>query len=114
MPIPWLSRVIRRPNGAVIVDGLSFDASKLPSDLRHLAPLILKWSVGDDALRQKRVQQASEEELSILINAVVPRFNRINQHLDSLGKKPLSTEAILLGNLAELVAELTVASDTSR
>lgn len=42
------------------------------------------------------------------MDVVSPRLSQINSYLDSFENKPLTHEASLLGNLAEIVTELKI------
>ncbi len=94
--------------GEKIVDGLVFDPNKLPENLRTLSSLIARWAVSDDQEREERVISASLTEKKELIDLVEPLMAEINLYLDGYGNQPLPNEAMLIGNLAELVAELSV------
>jgi hypothetical protein len=78
----------------------------IPDNLKPLFPLLKKWSVSDDDLRGQLVEESSERQQKKLINIVYPFMNEINKFLDSFKGQPLSEEAVLIGNLAELVSEL--------
>ncbi|HEY8784220.1 MAG TPA: hypothetical protein VIM16_21510 [Mucilaginibacter sp.] len=54
------------------------------------------------------MEETSEKQKKKLIKTVYPYMIEINEFLDSLGDEPLGHEAILLGNLAELVSELQI------
>ncbi len=88
------------------VDGLSFSVERLPIDLQSLEPLVKRFAISDDDMRQEMLHQASDAELERLKVQVEPLLARINQFLDSFGTNPLSKEAILISRLAEAVAEL--------
>lgn len=92
--------------GTYLVDELVLDPIKLPEDLRYLVPLIRKWSVGDDEERVRLVKNKSKKDKIDLVSKVSPYFKRINSYLDSFNDKPVSEEAILLGYLAEVAAEV--------
>jgi hypothetical protein len=89
-----------------VVDGLEFSVSELPEELQPLASLIRKFAIGDDAERSELLAQASAAEHERMRKHVGPLLPRIDQFLKSFGSRPLSNEAILLGRLAEAVAEL--------
>jgi len=78
----------------------------IPANLHPLIPLIKKWSVSDDNDREQLVDEATEKEKKRLVKTVAPYTPEINKFLDSFGDGVLSDEAILFGNLAELVSEL--------
>ena len=78
----------------------------IPDNLKSLFPLLKKWSISDDDLREQLVEETSERQKKKLIKSVDPFMNEINKFLDSFEDQPLSEEAILMGNLAELVSEL--------
>jgi hypothetical protein len=81
-------------------------ARNIPERLRHLIPLMKKWSVGDDSEREQMIEETGEKQKKKLIKLVYPFMIEINEFLDSFGDEALSNEAVLLGNLAELVSEL--------
>ncbi len=78
----------------------------IPVNLHPLIPLIKKWSVSDDSDREQLVDEATEKEKKRLVKTVAPYMPEINKFLDSFEDGVLSDEAILFGNLAELVSEL--------
>jgi hypothetical protein len=80
----------------------------IPDVLRQLTPLLKKWAIADDGERDKLIEEATQQQKKQLIKKVEPLFNEINCFLESFNDRPLSYEAILLGNLAELVSELLV------
>jgi hypothetical protein len=89
-----------------VIDGLPFAVEKLPPALRPLAPLIRRFAIGDDAIRGDLTGEASAAEQMRVCAQVEPLLPQINAYLDSFGSQPLSNEAMLLGRLAEAVAEL--------
>jgi hypothetical protein len=93
----------------LIIDGLALDAKLLPKDLQRLTPQIQRWAVGDDVERQERLATAKRGELAKLLKEVGPVLARIDEYLDSFGSAALPDEAVLLGQLAEAVAEVRVA-----
>jgi len=78
----------------------------IPANLHPLIPLIKKWSVSDDRDREQLVDEATENGKKRLVKTVAPYMPEINKFLDSFKDGVLSDEAILFGNLAELVSEL--------
>jgi len=87
---------------------LKTDLSKIPANLHELVPFLEDWAISDDTERQEKINDSSKSELKKLTNAVMPRMNAINTYLDSFKNQPLTQEATLIGNLAELVTELTL------
>ncbi|TDQ08060.1 hypothetical protein [Pedobacter metabolipauper] len=83
-----------------------FYKKNIPEKLRHLIPLIKKWGISDDDERTELIDAMSEKQKKKLVNEVSPHFNEVNEFLNSFGDNPMSEEAMLLGNLAELVSEL--------
>jgi hypothetical protein len=81
-------------------------AKNIPENLRHLIPLLKKWSISDDSEREQLIEETSEKQKNKLVNSIYPLMREINEFLDSFQDSPLTNEAILLGNLAELVSEL--------
>jgi len=82
------------------------DASKLPVALQVLVPFLKEWALSDDFDRNEKINQASQSELINVINIVNPKMAAINNYLNSFKNSPLPYEAILIGNLAELVTEV--------
>jgi hypothetical protein len=83
-------------------------AKNIPENLRQLIPLLKKWCIADDSEREQLMEETSEKQKLKLLTVVNPYITGINEFLDSFGDEPLSHEAILLGNLAELVSELQI------
>ena len=80
----------------------------IPENLRPLVPLLKKWSIPDDSEREQLMEETSEKQERNLVKKVNPYMPKINAFLDSFGDEALSHEAILLGNLAELISELQI------
>jgi hypothetical protein len=78
----------------------------IPEKLWPLVPLLKKWAISDDSEREERKEIMGKAAKRKLLNAVTPLMPEINGYLDSFGDRPFSEEAILIGNLAELVSEL--------
>jgi hypothetical protein len=93
-------------DGVPLVGGQPFDAAQLPVDLRPLAEQVVRWSVGDDVERARRLRDASSDERGELVRVVAPLLPRINDYLDSFGDDAMTTEAVLLSWLAEAASEL--------
>jgi hypothetical protein len=87
------------------------DLSKLPVEFHSLVPLIEKFSISDDDLRNDKLKKTPAEEKKKLHQIVKPVLPRINVYLDSFGNNPLSEEAALLMHLAEAVAELEMTNN---
>ncbi len=83
-------------------------SKNVPENLRILLPLMKKWSISDDAERDRMIKKTGERQKKSLISTVEPLIEEINVFLDSFDDRPLNEEAMLLGNLAELVSELKV------
>jgi hypothetical protein len=83
----------------------------IPENLRPLVPLLKKWCILDDNEREQLVEETSQKQKQKLVKTVWPYMVEINSFLDSFGDEPLSHEAILMGNLAELVSELQIESN---
>jgi hypothetical protein len=80
----------------------------IPENLRPLIPLLKKWSIPDDSEREQLMEETSEKQKKKIVKTVWPYMVEINKFLDSFGDEALSHEAMLLGNLAELVSELQI------
>jgi hypothetical protein len=86
----------------------AFLIKNVPEQLKPLVPLIKKYSRSDDSERQELVEGMTSKKIKQLIASVDPYMNDINNFLNSFKDTPLSEEATLIGNLAELVSELKV------
>jgi hypothetical protein len=86
----------------------SLSTENVPPILRVLIPYAKKYSIADDLLRVQFGNGLSNKEKRELTNIVSPLFPDINNFLDSFGEDPLSDEAIVIGNLAEFVCELSL------
>lgn len=82
------------------------DLTKLPVEFHPLIPLIQKFSISDDVLRDEKLSKTSAEEKEELCRAVKPLLQKIDKYLDSFGDGLLSEEAAALMYLAEAVAEI--------
>jgi len=83
-------------------------SKKIPENLRSLIPLLKKYCVPDDSEREQLIEEMDKREKLKLIQLVRPFFGEIRIYLDSFKDRPLSEEAILIGELAELVSELEI------
>jgi hypothetical protein len=90
----------------LLIDGLTFNVENVPEDLRILESLVRRFAVGDDDLRCEILAAVSSIERGQLRDRVTPLLPQINQFLDSFADRPQSSEAILIGYLAEAVCEL--------
>lgn len=78
----------------------------LPLNLAILAPLLTKWAVSDDHLRHELIDHSDQAEIEEVVSIVSPLMPEINSYLDGFQGKSMPDEAMLVGNLAELVSEL--------
>jgi hypothetical protein len=89
-----------------LIEGLQLDPTRLPVEIRELAPLIREWATGDEIQRSARLENASEETLCRLVEAVSPHWDFINSWLDEVNEQdPVPDEAVLLSWLADAAAE---------
>ncbi|MFT3935097.1 MAG: hypothetical protein QM726_15830 [Chitinophagaceae bacterium] len=84
----------------------TFDPSIIPENLKDLIPLIKEWAIPDDQDRSDKVEKTSKVKLLKLFNIIEPKLDIIDAYLDSFEDKPMTHEAMLIGNLGELGAEL--------
>jgi hypothetical protein len=98
--ISFHNKVFEKESKSIILE------KNIPNNLRPLFPLLKKWSVSDDGEREQLIEETSKRQKKKLISTVEPLMKEINVFLDSFKNEPLNEEAILLGNLAELVSEL--------
>jgi hypothetical protein len=85
-----------------------FDPSNIPSDLQDLVPFLTEWAISDDDEREIKIRKSSKVKLKRIVDIVSPKMDIINNYLDSFDSDPMPFEATLIGNLAELVSELTL------
>jgi hypothetical protein len=81
-------------------------SNSIPNDLENLLPLCKKFAFSDDSERKELIEMMPKIQKKNLVDTVYPFINKINEYLSSFKDRPLSDEAIMLGNLAELVSEL--------
>lgn len=67
-----------------------------------------KYSIPDDSEREQLIEGIKKKQIKQLIESVDPYMSDINNYLNSFKEQPLSEEATLMRNLAELVTELKV------
>jgi hypothetical protein len=91
----------------------NLDFSGLPLNLRDLVPFLNRWSISDDKERDEAINQASKEEIKQLTKYVNSKMKDINEYLDSFNSIVMPDEAILIGNLAELVSEINLVKHTN-
>jgi hypothetical protein len=82
---------LRRRRGGDSVARL--DAGRVPLHLRHLLPLVEKWGIGDDGLRNERIERADPAEKRELHDAFYGPYEQITEWLASFGKEALPAEA---------------------
>jgi hypothetical protein len=87
------------------IDGLEVDLDRLPEDLRPLAPMIRRWAVAEGEDRDRRLEQASTEELADFWLAVSPQLPAINAYLEQAIEGQETNEAIVLAATAEAALE---------
>jgi hypothetical protein len=90
---------------------LAIFSSEIPENLKPLLPYVKKYAISDDAEREQLKEDMNESEKSRLIMVVKPLFYDINAFLNSFKDKPLSEEAVSIGELAELVSELLISDE---
>jgi len=67
-------------------DGARLDTTRIPAELRHLAPLASVWGIGDDVDRGTKVDGSTPAERAALRAAVLPHDKSITAWLDSFGQ----------------------------
>ena len=90
----------------VVLREPELDANRLPAALRPLAPLFDRWAVADDEERSRRVRRASVAQRHALVQTIAPYVEQIDAYLASFDPNPLPEEAIRMGELAEVAAEI--------
>lgn len=86
----------------------TIDISKFPAEFKNLLHVIKEWAIADDTKREEKIKRSSQIKIQKVIDAVSPKMNSINNYLNSFKDEPISYEASLLGNLAELITELSL------
>lgn len=81
---------------------------KVPGNLKPIIPLLKKYSVSDDVERQELIEKMTQKDKIELIKSIDPFITDIDNYLASFNETPLDNEAMLIGNLAELVSELKI------
>jgi hypothetical protein len=82
------------------------DTEELPPALRPLVRYFSRLAVDDDDLRTQRLASLNSRQVISLLNDVSPLLAEIDSYLNSFRDRPLTETAILMGRLAEAVAEL--------
>ncbi len=82
------------------------NGEELPESLKPLLPLLDKLAIADDIDRGQLRENLQAVEKRQILDLVHPLFEEINLYLGSFGKEPLSNTAMLIGDLAQLAAEL--------
>lgn len=85
---------LRRRRSADETGRVRLDQARVPAHLRHLVPLAEKWGIGDDGIRNERVDKASTAERRELHDAFYEPFEQITEWLNSFGKSELPAEAV--------------------
>lgn len=86
----------------------SISSKNIPENLKPLIPFLKKYGVSDDGDREQLIAKFDGKKKKHLIKSVQPFFNEIRIYLDSFKNIPLNEEAILIGELAELVSDLLI------
>jgi cell division protein FtsI/penicillin-binding protein 2 len=97
---------------AVVEEELDF--SVLPDELRHLTPLISRYSESDDVDRSALLEQASDGELRELSEAPEAHWETINGFLDeNVEARPGPTQdvALALDSFAQAAMEARLELD---
>ena len=90
------------------IDGIEVDLALLPDDLLPLAPLIRRYSAGDDVERAERLAAATPAELHELERSAQPHWDAINDYLDVHLERPGAPEqdvALVLDAFAQAAME---------
>lgn len=91
------------------VDKIAINLKGLPKSLEILLPLIEKWSISDDELRDELNDSLNSNDRMEIIAKVEPLINEINDYLNSFKQNPLTEIAQKIGNLTELYEEIKTA-----
>lgn len=83
-----------------------FDASRVPSAIRVLAPWASRYGVGDDVCRPFLLRSLTKAQRDKLIRGVDARADEIHAWLDGFPRGKMTTEAAAFLSLAEGVEEI--------
>jgi hypothetical protein len=84
------------------------DLSLLPDELRHLGPLIARYSESDDLVRSDLLATLSDDELRTLSDAPSAHWDTINAYLDEYVASrpgPRQDVALALDSFAQAAME---------
>jgi len=90
------------------IDGIPVELALLPEPLRELAPLIRKFAIGDDVVRNTEMQGATVSELETLAHLTAAQWEAIEAFLEEHMEKPGTPEqdvALVLSTFGEAAAE---------
>ena len=97
------------------IPGVKIDPAKVPEEFRHLIPLAMEWSIGDDTERDSYIAASSDEKRRALVEAFKPHFDRLwKWHQACSHLVPQPHELVLFddaANAANEVAYLLQQSD---
>lgn len=85
------------------------DINGLPKSLKVLVPLIEKWYIPDDELRDELIDLLNSDDKKFILDKVEPLLNEINDYLDSFKQNPLTDIAQKISILTELYEEIKTA-----
>lgn len=75
---------------------VKIDAVKIPPEFRHLLPLAIEWSIGDDVEFDDYIATPSGEKKKELVDAFSPHFDGLwKWHLACEGMVPHPDELVL-------------------
>jgi len=90
------------------IDGIPVDLALLPAALFELTPLIRKFAIGDDVVRDREMQRAPISELEALARLTDVQWGAINafldEHMEETGT-PQQDVALVISAFAEAAAE---------
>ena len=87
------------------IEGREVDLTRLPPDLEELAPYVRRWAVAEEGERDRRLENASTEELAAFWLAVSPHLPAINAYLEAAIQGTESEEAVVLAATADTALE---------
>src|SRR5215210_3638311 len=82
------------------------DPALVPPDLHHLIPLAQKWGIGDDIIRNDRIDKSTDAEKQELHDALDASNERVTDWLSSLPRGEISDEAAAFMHMGEALAEM--------
>ena len=84
---------------------VKIDPTKIPEQFRHLLPLAIEWSIGDDAELDAYMEAASDEKKKAFAAAFAPHFDGLQKRSESCSQiVPQPDEIVLFDSASNAAA----------